>query len=214
MSKKKQAVSGMVVVALMLFAPVLSIAGSLEPSAAPAPTMKTLDEVYSTKSWSKKFTCDSTTNCPRFEVLADFNDEAVLDKETGLVWERSPYAVKADWTSAMYWRCKSRTIGDRKGWRLPTIEELSSLLDMTRFQPCLPAGHPFTVPLNAAHWSATTATDYTSGAWRVLFAIGDVYPAAKTFSENYVWCVRGGQGSDGAAGPGLWPEIYNGNLFH
>src|SRR5512135_1444285 len=92
---------GMVTIFFMLIALALvlrgsSTGGSLEPSDLPGPTMKTLDEIYSTNSWSKKLPCDSTTNCPRFEVLADFNNEAVLDKETGLVWERSPMSASTD----------------------------------------------------------------------------------------------------------------------
>ncbi len=44
-------------------------------------------------SWEKKLPCVSKDNCPRFEVLADWNNEAVLDKETGLVWEKSPELI-------------------------------------------------------------------------------------------------------------------------
>ena len=55
------------------------LAGDLEPSAAPGPTMKTLDQIPPT--WSIKLPA-----AERFVILADFNNEAVLDKETGLVW--------------------------------------------------------------------------------------------------------------------------------
>jgi hypothetical protein len=41
------------VIAIVLFLPGLGLAGSLEPSGPPAPTMRTLDEIYSTNSWSK-----------------------------------------------------------------------------------------------------------------------------------------------------------------
>jgi hypothetical protein len=39
-------------------------------------------------SWSQKLKCEN--NCPRFTVLKSWDNEAVLDKETGLVWEQSP----------------------------------------------------------------------------------------------------------------------------
>src|SRR4030042_5199182 len=104
MNRQKNSISVLtifIMVALALLVPGLSFAGSLEPSDPPGPTMRTLDEIYSTNSWSKKLPCDSQTNCPRFEVLADFNNEAVLDKETGLVWEKAPRQGNTqDWNKA------------------------------------------------------------------------------------------------------------------
>ncbi len=193
----KQALLGMLfAVALMLFVPVLSIAGDLEPSAAPGPTMKTMDEVYSTKSWSKKISCDSTTNCPRFEVLADFNNEAVLDKETGLVWEKAPAnsIMGVEWMTATV-TCPNRATGNRKGWRLPTVEELASLVDLSVAYPgpTLPSGHPFTNVGSLFYWSVTTDLSYTTNAWYVDFSEGVVAGCNKA-SGLYVWCVRGGQG--------------------
>jgi len=75
-------------------------------------------------------TWDKVINKPsRFKVLAKFNAEAVLDKETGLVWEKSPStALVADWgvfyTGAVH-VCYRKAVGGRMGWRLPTAEELT-----------------------------------------------------------------------------------------
>ncbi len=195
MNPKKRAVFGMIaVVVLMLFAPVLSTAGNLDPSSAPASTMKTLDEVYSTKSWSKVLTCATTTNCPRFEVLADFNDNAVLDKETGLVWEQSPGRVTYPWLTAMD-MCQRRKVDNRRGWRLPTVEELASLVDPSTTSPSLPIGHPFSFVMND-FWTSTAIADDSTTVYLVTFSDGTVGPDIKIHS-HYVWCVRGGRGSDG-----------------
>ena len=43
---------------------------------------------YGMPSWDQKLQCDSVSTCPRFLVLANWNSEAVLDRETGLVWAK------------------------------------------------------------------------------------------------------------------------------
>src|SRR5712692_129804 len=65
---------------------------------------------------------------PRFEVLLSYNDQAVLDNETGLVWEQSPGVVRRNWSNA-HIHCNQKIVGNRKGFRLPTIQELASLID-------------------------------------------------------------------------------------
>lgn len=60
--------------------------------------------------------------------------EAVLDKNTGLVWEQSPLTTSHSWSSARF-QCLNRRVGDQMGWRLPSIHELLSLLDPTAPPP-------------------------------------------------------------------------------
>jgi hypothetical protein len=204
-STKKHTVWGMViaVVALTLFLPGLVLAGNLDPSGPPAPTMKTLDQIPPT--WSQKLQCD-TTACPRFELV--MGGVAVLDKETGLVWEQSPAAGGLDWIAAVRY-CTKLYLGGRQGWHLPTIEQLASLVDRSVTGqpsiPRLPAGHPFDTDCStggcvfATHtWSATTDAGDANYAWQVDFSDpSNVNINAHLKSEPYyrVWCVRGGQGS-------------------
>ena len=88
---------------------------------------------------------------PRFAVYdcgipGVLSDDIVLDKETGLVWARQTTQVgDHDWEQATLCS-RVATLGNRKGWRLPTVEELSSLLDMSgpgTDGTMLPEGHPF-----------------------------------------------------------------------
>jgi hypothetical protein len=140
----------------------------------------------------------------RFVVLASFNNEAVYDNETGLVWEQAPNDLTRSWFLAQA-DCNTRAVGNRKGWRLPTIQELASLIDPTVSDPgpTLPAGHPFSNvhtpgPTNSAlYWSATTvdSPSSTTVAWVVEFGSGGVGNFDKLRNAStYHWCVRGGQG--------------------
>jgi uncharacterized protein DUF1566 len=135
----------------------------------------------------------------RFIVLESYANQAVYDKETGLVWEQAP-STFGTWQNAQI-DCNSKTVGNRKGWRLPTIQELASLIDPTVLfpGPTLPAGHPFNVQSNVqvpGYWSATTNATNASLAWFVHFASGSVFSnGVKSFSF-FIWCVRGGQGVD------------------
>lgn len=152
---------------------------------------------------------DKQINHPnRFTVLADFGGQAVLDRETGVVWERSPSTTQLDWIPAQA-TCNGKNAGNRKGWRLPTIQELASLVDPTVPSPgpTLPAGHPFanvrvtTDPSggansSSAYWSATTASiNPALNAYGVEFQTGVVASTTK-IGFLYVWCVRGGSGVD------------------
>ena len=57
---------------------------------------------YATPSWNQ--TLPSPT---RFIILSNFAGAAVLDQNTGLVWEKSPQTVTATWNGARFTDRKS-----------------------------------------------------------------------------------------------------------
>lgn len=121
--------------------------------------------------------------------------QAVLDIETGLVWQRAPDAIPRDWPTAVS-HCYTLEAGGRKGWRLPTIEQLASQVDPTREGPALTKPTPYRNVQKAAYWTATTVATTPSDAWFVGFEDGFVGSSIKG-EEAFVWCVRGGDGYDG-----------------
>src|SRR5215472_10717911 len=112
---------------------------------------------YATPSWDQTIPCTATTNCSRFVVLSNFSNQAVLDRETGLVWEQAPTAnAGLTWTGA-FQVCNRKPVGGRMGWRLPTVSEMGSLFQgavsltgggFLFLETSLPAGHPFSVQSN------------------------------------------------------------------
>jgi hypothetical protein len=196
MERQLKAIMVLLTIAMFMmvtaFLPAHLNAGSLEPTGPPGPTMKTLDEIPPT--WSLKI----TDSAARFELVLD--GAAVLDKETGLVWEQSPDMTNRVWTSACE-HCYTREVGGRKGWRLPTIEELASLLDTTNFRPALPTGHPFNIVGPADYyWSSTSYAESSyPTAWYVSLEGGGVDLIEKDcLAPRRIlgWCVRGGHGHD------------------
>ena len=126
----------------------------------------------------------------RFELV--MNNEAVLDRETGLVWQRDTGETKYDWYVAQDY-CYLLEIGGRKGWRLPTIDELATLIDSSQSSPALPAGHSFTNAKSFSYWSSTTLAHDTLAAWRVNFYDGYVGGHSSKTISCYVRAVRSGQ---------------------
>ncbi len=127
----------------------------------------------------------------RFKLV--MGGAAVLDKETGLVWEQSPQATSRLWSDARA-DCEMRTVGGRRGWRLPSLHELTSLIDPNNTNPPLPTSHPFSIELTD-YWSATTVYDSPDPniAWIVFFGSGFSYFFEESGLGANVWCVRGGQ---------------------
>lgn len=162
-------------------------AGNLEPPAAPAPTMRSLEEQK--PAWNKIIPANQ-----RFVDALD--GSAVLDKETGLVWAKSPPSTQFFWVDAMV-EVPKMTIAGRRGWRVPTVDELSSLIDMeapvVSNQPRLPSGHPFQNVKLYWYWSSTLALE-ADHVWAVYMGNdSSVGTPDKANSNYYVWPVRGGR---------------------
>ena len=173
---------------------VLTLAGSLGVAllAPPAQAASGPGPYLAPPAWDRQL------GAGRFLVLTNWNKEAVLDKETGLVWERSPTSTVHTWVDARF-QCTSRTTGGRKGWRLPSVHELASLMDPNQQggnPPHLPPGHPFANVQSDFYWSATTDADNPTRAWYVHFSNGNVDNSNKTPDDARAWCVRGGMNAD------------------
>ena len=117
--------------------------------------------------------------------------EAVLDNETGLVWDQDPNPSTDNWADSL-WDCIIHITarGGRSGWRLPTVEELLSLTIIG----VLPAGHPFSSNTRNEFWSATTFPKDSTLAFTVNFVTGAISAPLKT-TTHVRWCVRGGKGN-------------------
>jgi hypothetical protein len=168
--------------------------GPLDPPGAPGPTMKTLDQIPG--PWSRAlFADDGPDSCHSSRFLCVLSgDTAVLDRETGLVWERVPSAAaQASWNAARD-GCRTLALGGRRGWRVPAEEELASLFGSTM------GGHPFTLTLSTFYWTATTAPGSSSGRGVLSInpatGLSSASSIPKSDATRLRWCVRGGAADD------------------
>ena len=132
----------------------------------------------------------------RFVILPAFNSDAVLDKETGLVWEKSPQTTAVS-SANVRLTCANKAVGGRKGWRLPSLTELASLVDPSVASPgpTLPPGHPFMAVQSANYWSGSAHAENPALMWGVGFGNGAVLGLSKAFDQR-AWCVRSGTNAE------------------
>lgn len=180
------------------------IAASMFGPATVSTQAQTAGPYYAMPAWSQTF--PGTT---RFIVLANFTNQAVLDRETGLVWERSPGAGTRTRADAVVY-CMQRTTGGRMGWRLPKAEELFSLIDpanipafiFSNSPAALPTGHPFlnvgTQPFMSSSALGAPFGPGDGGFVSVFLGGGFIQTFDSSDSTNATWCVRAA-GGDGPA---------------
>lgn len=123
---------------------------------------------------------------PRFEILED----GILDRLTGLLWRRAanltPQAVV--WSEALAAVAELNQHGAAIAWRLPTINELESLVDCATHSPALPSGHPF-ADVQDIYWSSTTSLFEPDWAWALYLEKGATGVGQKRFAQFSVWAV-------------------------
>jgi len=157
--------------------------------------------------------------------FTDNKDGTVTDNLTGLTWLKDANCTDTvggidrdsgllNWPSALTWsnklangRCGLSDNSVAGDWRLPNINELRSLVDYSRHDPALPAGHPFVNVQSVWYWSSTSNPVYTGGAFNVGMSRGSIHSTSKvrpvTGGESRVenkadvrlgvWPVRGGR---------------------
>ena len=122
------------------------------------------------------------TNNPSATRFTTAFPGAVLDNNTGLVWEQAPDGAPRNWATV--------------GWRLPSMVELISVQDGSPapVAPFVP-GTVFTGVQLIGYWSATTFAGGPTDAWVVFFGSGIVLHGNGA-GTGHAWCVRGGMHAD------------------
>ena len=172
-----------------------ALAGPTVPPGSPGSTMKSLNEIP--PSWHQALSatqdgdlfgialpCDSK----RFRcVLGDF---AILDLETGLVWQRDPSHFIYTQGGAQA-ACLQAVTGGRMGWRLASANELSTLMN-PQDNWALYTGNPFenTSGDPLVFWTSTVDLSNPDRGFRLYFGIAAPTPVNNTLYHR-AWCVRG-----------------------
>ena len=85
------------------------------------------------------------------------------------------------------------SFGGYSDWRLPTLKELATLTDYTRYAPAINTTvFPATASYNWSYWTATTNAANAGGAWYINTYYGYDYISGKG-GLYHVRAVRGGQ---------------------
>ena len=172
------------------------------PTGPPNPLTVIIDQLnkimaaLTTASGQNNPTLRWDTNNPSASRFTTAFPGAVLDKNTGLVWEQAPDATTRIWRfSTLYCANKAvPSVGGTRGWRLPSVIELASLVDPSLPAPFVPAS-VFTGVQSAVYWSASTGAGHPTDAWVVVFGDGGVSNGDK--AGNFLaWCVRGGMNAE------------------
>jgi hypothetical protein len=156
----------------------------------------------------------------------DNNDGTVTDNRTCMIWLKDANCIdKQTWADTFVQicqlngrkdcksknraenedekplDCKEYTIGTITGWRLPTIQELQSLMHYDFYNPVIsnaegnerwgekPENDAFSSVQLDLYWSSTTNALGATQAWHIRLTDGNTGTSDKERAKNYVWPV-------------------------
>ena len=117
-------------------------------------------------------------------------EDEVMDRLTGLVWQiRARQGDSSfSWQEALDVAAACAKTSELP-WRMPTINELESLVDASTHSPALMEEHPFLVVQNA-YWSSTTSGFAQDWAYVLYLEKGAVGVGYKKNSDFALWLVK------------------------
>ena len=127
---------------------------------------------------------------PRF---IDHGDGTVTDNLTNLMWTKDAQQIvwKFHWDTAVD-LCETLIYPEVDGyddWRLPSLEELQSLLDANHNNPPLPLDHPFQNIAPFVYWTSTSYATIHEHVHYVYMTTGYTFYHCKA-AYGYIWPVR------------------------
>jgi len=113
-------------------------------------------------------------------------DPVWVDQTTNLMWQVDNPEETMNWEEAIEY-CKNLTYAGYNDWRLPSIKELTSIIDYSKHLPACKIEEI----KSSSYWSASIYASSSDYAWRVDFYDGNVSGYSKSDSY-FVRAVRGG----------------------
>jgi hypothetical protein len=121
--------------------------------------------------------------------------EIVTDTKNGLQWQDNSEVktiTKTQKEAGTY--CSNLSLSGYEDWRMPSIEELITVVDTNRAYPAINSMFTNTSGANF-YWTSTIDENNSSSAWAFHFFDGSAYILDKNHSY-YVRCVRGAEPSN------------------
>ncbi len=119
-----------------------------------------------------------------------FSASSKQDDKTGLIWQDDQAVSQNEMMqkeAIVY--CQKLKVDGFGDWRLPTLKEAYTIVDMTQERPALKKG--FEMLSDARFWTSTSfAKNPGKEAWRISMSYGEAEPYNKNRSYH-VRCVRG-----------------------
>ena len=119
-----------------------------------------------------------------------FATSSKQDDKSGLVWQDNQVVAQKEMTQqeAIAY-CQNLKLDSFEDWRLPTVKEFYTIIDLTKNRPALKNG--FEIRNDERYWTATPfVKNPDKEAWRISMSYGEAEPYKK--SRDYrVRCVRG-----------------------
>jgi len=121
--------------------------------------------------------------------FTDNQDGTVTDTLTGLIWQRDDDGQARDYKAAISY-CKTLRLGGKKGWKLPRLSELLSIVNPqtpNRMDPAFSSGKP------ERYWTITEFDHGVDGKYlkrQIAYTVDFADGRETTYNKTYEFLVR------------------------
>ena len=131
---------------------------------------------------------DPTSAAPPPNLYSSPAPGVVLDRFTRLTWQQATSSSPMSFAAAEE-HCTALDLSGG-GWRLPSVNELSTLVDETRVAPAIQIATFADTPADDWYWSATPYANNAENRWCLNYNDGYTTRGRAATEQSFVRCVR------------------------